>query len=370
MSKRKEPSFSSEKQVSIIIEPDLDQGGVIVKWDRAGKERSWPIQGAIETIKKRAESVRKELLAIKDVYTDGSPSKDYEEVLVPALKRVAQQGELLYKYLFNPAPKVREWLKQQEQAGQRVAIVMRVNPQLKFHAPWGLMFSRPLAAENDPIRDDDLRLHFWSIKHRLTTVLQSNLEEISFPQAAAVEDSDSLLCRSTMRKVKAQLKDFYKPGRVSHKWDTQFERKRGNKCLYFFCHSKMAPNEGKLSLQIYDTSKEPSTVDSADFGQYAGMERESAEIVFFNSCDTARFQEDRNWLVHLWNNGLRGFVGTEVEVPTDAAWRFGIDFLENLFSGRGTVLETMEALRFEKDYWPLALLYGIYADPEFSLRTA
>jgi hypothetical protein len=361
--------FKVKEVVSIIIEPDLDQDGVIVKWDRAGKERSWALPGAIEAIKRRAESLREGLNAIRDVYTKGSLSKESEKLLAPDLKQIARQGELLYKYLFSPYPKVKEWLKQQEEAGQAVIIVIRVNPQLKFHAPWGLMFSRPLADENAPISDDDLKHHFWSIKHRLTTVLQSDLDEISFPQAAAATDSDSLLCRSTMRAVNAKLKDFYKAGRVSHEWDNQFERKHGNKCLYFFCHSEMAQDEGKLSLQIYDDTGKRSTVDSADFNLYAGMDRECAEIVFFNACDTARFQEDRKWLLHVWRNGLRGFVGTEVEVPAAAAWRFGIDFLEKLFSRQRTVLETMEALRFEKDYWPLVLLYGIYADPEFSLKT-
>jgi hypothetical protein len=183
-----------------------------------------------------------------------------------------------------------------------------------------------------------------------------------------------------MQEVAADLKGFYKSGRVSHKWDTLLDqRKPSNKCLYFFCHSDDFGNEAysdesgnkdNLSLWIYDEQDNLSIVDSAEFGEYSGVERECAEIVFFNSCDTARFQEDSRWLTHAWNNGLRGFVGTEVEVPAAAAWRFGIDFLKNLFSGQGTVLETMEALRFEGDYWPLTLLYGIYADPEFSLKIA
>jgi hypothetical protein len=364
-------SRPNEKQVSVVIEPDGSNDGVIVKWDRAGKEKSWPLPGAVETIKKRAESLRNNLVTIKDVYKDGDPWKDYEDALVPALKNVADQGRLLWSYLFGPARDVRDWLKQQEAESQSVAIVMRVSPQLNLHAPWGLMFSRPLVADDVPLRDEDLRHHFWAIKHRLATVLQWDLDELSFPQSAAIGDSDSLLCHHAMQEVNADLNDFYNSGRVFHRWEELLlQRKQRNRCLYFFCHSAMAVRERKLSLRIYDETNQLSTVDSAEFGQYAGTDRECAEIVFFNSCDTARFQEDPKWLVHAWNNGLRGFVGSEVEVPSDAAWRFGIDFLKDLFSGHGTVLETMEALRFTKDYWPLALLYGIYADPEFSLRTS
>jgi hypothetical protein len=363
-------SQTKEQQVYILIEPDGSREGIIVKWHRGGTRRSWAIEGAIETIKKRAEEIRKELLAIRDVYTKGNPSvRDYESVLVPALMKVAQQGHLLYKYVFGPAADVQRWLKQQEEQQQPVSVIMSVSLQLKLHAPWGLMFSRPLAKESDLVTESDLRRHFWSIKHRLATVLQGEISEVSFPEPAAAADSYSLLCRSVMRKVKVRLRDFYKPGRVLHEWPPLLlNRNDQNRCLYFFCHSTMTSKEAKLSLLIHDAKNNVSIVDSAEFGQYAGTDRACAEIVFFNSCDTARFQEDPKWLVQAWKNGLRGFVGTEVEVPSAAAWKFGIDFLEHLFSGSGSVLETMETLRFS--YWPLTLLYGIYADPEFSLRTA
>jgi hypothetical protein len=363
-------SQPKEQQVYILIEPEGSQDGVIVKWQRGVTRQSWPIPGAIETIKKRAESIRTELTAVRDVYTRGNPSRDYKAVLVPTLVKVAQQGHLLYKYLFDPAPnEVKKWLKQQEAQKRPVSIILSVSLLLKLHAPWGLMFSRPLANEGDRITESDLRRHFWAIKHRLATVLQGDIREVSFPEDATTADSDSLLCRSVMRQVKAKLGDFYKSGRVLHEWPPLLlNRNDRNRCLYFFCHSTMTSKEDKLSLLIHDAKNNVSIVDSAEFGQYAGTDRTCAEIVFFNSCDTARFQEDTKWLVQAWRNGLRGFVGTEVEVPSAAAWKFGIDFLEHLFSGR-SVLETMESLRFKEGYWPLTLLYGIYADPEFSLRT-
>src|SRR5215471_11861653 len=242
----------NEQQVCIVLEPDGD--GVIVKWERPGREKKWSLANGIETLKGRAKRLRSGLTPIVDVYKDGNPARDYDTVIVPALRAVAKQGQGLYEYLFGQqaADNIKKYLEERERAQKPVSIVMRVNPQLKLHVPWGLMFSRPLVRDDVAISDEDLRRHFWSIKHRLATVLQWDLDELP-AQRASKEDSDSILCHHVMEAAKVRLEEFYDSGRVHHRWESFLDRRKdGNRCLYFFCHSELAKAENKLSLSIHD----------------------------------------------------------------------------------------------------------------------
>ena len=121
MTKPKEQQFSSEQQVSIVIEPDGSNDGIIVKWDRPTRKKSWSLPGAVPVINRLAQALRTDLLKIKDVYTTGDPTKEYEETLVPALKQLAQHGERLNSYLFNSdrASDIKAWLNKQEEKGLR-----------------------------------------------------------------------------------------------------------------------------------------------------------------------------------------------------------------------------------------------------------
>lgn len=361
-----------DKIVSISLEP-APNGGIKVKWESTVAKTTWSVPGAVKSIKEITDRIRKPLLKIVDAYVSLKVPEHYEVEVVPILRDVAQQGRLLQKLLFDRSPtEVTDWLMRAEIKGVRSSVVIKVSPKLKLHAPWSLMFSRPGKADKKRITDSDLRTHFWGIKHRLATIYQTEKPEVLFPLEASDTDRDSILCCRALGEAKVSRSKLDKHIFPSpyHAWQSFFDDRAEvarPRCLYLFCHSE-SHRKKNLVLLIRDLKGNDARVEVKDFSLYANLRPQPcAEIIFFNSCSTARFQENPDWLTYTWLNGLRGFIGAEVEIPINAAWRFGRDFLTTLFSGGKTVLDTMEEIRFRSDHWPLALLYGIYADPEFEL---
>jgi hypothetical protein len=65
---------------------------------------------------------------------------------------------------------------------------------------------------------------------------------------------------------------------------------------------------------------------------------------------------------------MSGLIGTEAIVPRDFAALFAIRFLTLMLAQGKSVGESMTQLRHEPGLWPLSLLYGCYAQPDYRIH--
>jgi hypothetical protein len=354
----------------VIIKLSPDRANIKATWEQRATLINWTVEGGVTDVKRLADDIRERLKRIAYIYTTKYSDTEYQNKMLPILKEIAGIGNALYDTIFNNCPDdLRVKLFAAERAGNRPVVLMKVEQKLNLHAPWGLMFSKPTLdiKENLRIDDEDVKKHFWCIKYRLATIYQTS-QAFFFPAGRNDTDIDSVISLEAMKQAEGSVRELPLVGRkfVYHNWRTFLLDRQAvdrHKYLHIFCHSRHA-QRNKLVLLVDNTPEKQVKV--TDFSIYVSRSpKNRAQVVFLNSCDTYLFQTDTDWIKHLWRGSLRGFIGSEVELPTKDAWKFGIDLLDRLYSGNKTILEAMEDLRLK--YWPLGLLYGVYADPEFKV---
>lgn len=151
-------------------------------------------------------------------------------------------------------------------------------------------------------------------------------------------------------------------GSVSNSNDTKsiWPQTFNDHCLlFFYCHAngtrlELGPTDTINVLEFEELFDRPSAEESGKFC-----------LTFLNGCSTAVGEGSEAFQAATMAPGFCGFIGTEERVPDAFALEFAEDLLEYIDEQQVPLIDAMYLMRSQ--YWPLSLLYGVYADP--ALRT-
>jgi hypothetical protein len=130
--------------------------------------------------------------------------------------------------------------------------------------------------------------------------------------------------------------------------------------LYFYCHASatmlaLGAEEGIDSTQLF-------TLLANGARRSKGT---SNCLVVVNGCSTAVGGPAGNFIISTSEGPVCGFVGTETDVPDIFALRFSLALIHHIFRGGLSLAEAMQ--RLYRDHFPLSLVYGYCAHPDFRM---
>lgn len=140
---------------------------------------------------------------------------------------------------------------------------------------------------------------------------------------------------------------------------------------HFICHCEIDEIVSSDSLLRFSDGNDATISDlQAFFAIPSGKNRpQSGPLIFLNACATSRINPMAVTSFprfFIEENGNRGFIGTETNVPDSFAAEFSQCFyrglLKGLSLGRAIYDAKWEMLRERKN--PLGILYTVYADPD------
>jgi hypothetical protein len=181
-------------------------------------------------------------------------------------------------------------------------------------------------------------------------------------------DAKERLCAELRDKLTDLLR---KPSHVVHNFEQwrDYWREIANhdSLLYFFGHS-----DGQ---RIYLKDGAASTdrrycLDTSSIITEFRLKKEnsqSATICFFNGCNTATGAGHVSFLLATHRPGFHGFIGTEAQIPSDIANEYATEFLSGLRTGKYSVGQVFEQLKFAAGVYPWSLFYSCNANR--SMRT-
>lgn len=152
-------------------------------------------------------------------------------------------------------------------------------------------------------------------------------------------------------------------------------RSHGDQIQHFVCHCNIdekVPSESELIFSknnivtisdLHESLTPPSRLE----------QREPGPLIFLNACGSAEMNP--MWVTSfpqffLRDNGNRGFIGTETNVPDQFAADFSRCFYESLLNGvrLGEAVNNAKWKMLEQANNPLGILYTIYADPDIVVK--
>jgi hypothetical protein len=94
-------------------------------------------------------------------------------------------------------------------------------------------------------------------------------------------------------------------------------------------------------------------------------------LIIANACGTAKVDPRSHGSFQSWflSNRHRGFVGTEIDVPTETAFHFTVRLYDELFAGRSlgeAIVRARRRLLAERGS-PYGLFYVLYGNPEMAI---
>jgi hypothetical protein len=323
------------------------------------------------------------------------PKDQYQKLL----RRLAQRGAELHQNLFSvedgdggSAIDAKRYMEEARRAGflddRSVPVLSIIICDDTALLPWGFVF----CGDNDEIPSppslsiSDAR-DFWLSSFRLTTRVTGGRrlpnprkptsrtvlalhEELFSCARRDLERSEELACR---------LDDLLsESGAAATKWSEcralwKDIREDHDSILYLFGHS----DGQRILLKDGVCDGDPDfemPVSSFEYTFQKDLDTRSASIVLLNGCRTAAPQPlsgsapvSANFLTATRRPGFHGFIGTEAEVPSAFASRYGVAFLWQLCREGKSVGEAFDALRREPTLFPLSLLYTCFADRDFRL---
>ena len=297
---------------------------------------------------------------------------DYES----ALKKLANAGSGLEFLLFDgvgdnegggEAKKAKNWLADQNPG----SVQMTVSTDGTVHVPWGLLFSGKIPEETEA-RDD--YSGFWAFRYELAT-LHIAMDPHQFEQG--VEESGfrvvSLVDGKALKDVKQSLpakEQALLEALLARPLGAVFNTDEGK--LYL---KQVAESDCLLNVFSHATGQEimlsPDSLSVADFRRHflhprqTTQNRQAEALLFLNGCDTAVGDMDNSFLSATAEPGCAGFIGSEAKLPDEFALRAGLVVLHGLLREGLTAHQVVKRLWYE--HWPLGLLYGCYAVPDFKV---
>ncbi len=148
----------------------------------------------------------------------------------------------------------------------------------------------------------------------------------------------------------------------------------GDQIQHFACHCEIDEEVASASRLRFSFGNE---VTIADLESYFALLRDKRRpewrpLIFLNACGGSRIDPVMVTSFprfFLEENGNRGFIGTETNVPDSLAARFSMRFYEELLSGAtlGDAVHRAKWAMLTKHNNPLGILYTVYADPDLRL---
>jgi hypothetical protein len=304
--------------------------------------------------------------------------KHKAETAAPILKKLAHKGNKLYKALFyrmegdEDAAVVKKYyasLKEPFRVDFRVADSVLV--------PWGLIYPGDPEALPDDWAEMPTEMwwetyhQFWCFAHDATARYigvkpnqignASSLSMLRVIHPSVLSKAKESVSSEAEKGFFAWLDERYgAPINTEQALQGSWQEKASQiGLLYFYCHA--TPNQ--LAIGPDDTITASGlffiltdTARDADAGC----------LVLINGCRTAAADPQGTFLLPASVTGHVGFVGTETDVPDVFALRFSGSLLHLLFKDGRTLGEAMH--RLYRDHFPLSLVYGIYAHPNFRMR--
>ena len=310
-------------------------------------------------------------------HSNGPPEK-----LPAILKDLAKYGSYLKTELFSPvgshAPNAQEMTELKQwiddvytQANDRE---LYITTDAAAHAPWGLLYD----GNPDDLPDDctsaDLFKGFWCFKYQLSMIFYNCVVA-----AAQDDDAPTNLIAAINKSAQEHALESIQDQTTEKTLDELLSSAIGiadsfNECLEII----EGTSDGDIFLYFYGRSQD----SEFDFGPNNKMpftefkllmdkleERRSAtssSVVFLNACESVHNENDFGYLAATARPGIRGCIGTEARVPDDFALNYGANFVKHMVQTNDSVQQTMDQLRDQ--FWPLSLLYSLYADPEFQIN--
>jgi hypothetical protein len=344
-------------------------GAVQLSWGGEGGPAHQPYHVGLATLNANASAVRKSARALAAWGVGGDRSR-----LPEILNNIARDGHTLQFTLFSPmlphetaaAAEARDYVDEQFAAGDHK---LRISTHPNVHIPWGLV------CERDPAPDGAAEIEtfidaFWCLRYSLSATLTGVGFARKLARASERRRLLTVVNTDVANAIGGQVRGAFDewsalpigraprlddvPGKISGAG-------KGDTVLHFFGHQ----NGGELDLGP------AGTIDVTRFNmllervvQLSGGPTESAGLVFINACDGALGDADYSFLTAASRVGMCGLISTESAVPRAYAAEFANRFLQSLFKG-SSVGATMEELHKAKELWPLSLLYGCYAQPDY-----
>jgi hypothetical protein len=295
----------------------------------------------------------------------------------PILKKLARKGHELYRALFTK-------IAGDEDPERIKAHYAAFDDTLRFDfrvsnsvfVPWGLVYpSDPAALPDswDGVLDVTLWERyraFWCFSRNVTTrYMRIRPDEIGDASSLAMlriintaifdKASKGVALRQEKAFIDWLAGSYGDPISAESSLETAWQEKASSTgLLYFYCHASATT----LAIGA-DASIEAQRL----FLLLADRRREARAgcLVLINGCRTAVGDSRGAFLLSTSTHGLCGFVGTETDVPDVFALRFSTSLLHLLFHGGKTLGEAMQ--RLQRDHFPLSLIYGVYAHPDFRM---
>jgi hypothetical protein len=328
------------------------------------------------------QQVRDDLAALVEIEID-----QRDGVRAEALRKLARSGADLHYLLFedvsikDAAAIVRADMNARYRArtarypdgDKRLRII--VHPSI--HVPWALVYD----GNADAIGEMADRLEdfgaFWGQKYSLSSTstgyqqLPCDLErKLDASKLLSLMHKDAALAayRGFSDKLRSDYEVLmaYPVGVANNKIDCEkliAKAVPNDTIFHFFGHQ----NNGVLDLggaQTIDVNQFKKLLD-----RLASQQGESQpySLVLLNACETADGQMDHSFTNAADRPGICGAISTEAVVPRDYAAKFAISFLTQLLCKGRSVGESMSTLRHDEALWPLSLVYGCYAEPDYRI---
>lgn len=337
-------------------------------------EQPWPAYCVLRTaVDGAARRIRAALAALVDAALEGKLAVKPELV-----KDLARAGASLYETLFaateraDVARRIRRYYEKSE------PLYLRFSVETSVFVPWGLVY--PASAEEvealpllDDVKQPGVYDRFWCLSRQLSTVYDrippdaagrglnsAGLKIMRVLNREAWETASQRLAAAAERDFLVWL-DKVAPAIITSKDLRQAWRTHGatTGLLYVYCHA----NATKLALS------EEEKIESADLlvtlSSVARAPETSGCLLIINGCSTAVGDPKGDFMAAASQEGLCGFVGSETDVPDLFALRFSAALLDLLFREQVSLGEAM--LRLYRGHFPLSLVYGIYAHPDFRM---
>jgi hypothetical protein len=300
--------------------------------------------------------------------------------LAPLLNALAKAGYELRYALFQSksepevALAVQQWIAEERAATNDN--VLSITATREFHVPWGLVF------DHDPPQTPGANASitefgdFWSLKYSLSTTLTgygySSAKLIRPAERcrllSLVNDEEvKLIDKSTVTELRSTFQELLSHP-IGHTRTYEECQQRvstvspGDTVFHFFGHQ----NDNELVL----SSTEKINVIRFSMLLDAIIEKSggrslTAGLVFISACGGAFGDGDYSFVDASNREGVCGLISTESAVPRDFAAAFAVKFMRKLLIAGASIGEAMFELRHDASLWPLSLLYGCYAQPDY-----
>jgi hypothetical protein len=250
--------------------------------------------------------------------------------------------------------------------------------------PWGLVFdgdldSLPTEASPAEVASAAAYGGFWNIKYTLATVLSGCAQ----PAAKLARPREnfrllSIIDRHIYASISRDLVDgarefdelVRQPVGVAFNLDACErlieEAAAKDTILYFLGHGTRGEILHLGEEEEIDSIRLKMWIDRLT--KRGGRSTNSCSLLVLNACESAISADDYSLRSAAARPGICGYIAAEARVPRDFAFSFGHMLLRNLSLGH-SVGESMDAIRHDATMWPMSLLYGCYAYPDYRIQS-